>query len=38
LLKPSNQFLVPLDWAGMGKLNEVIEEVWLFEEGNSASE
>lgn len=38
LLKPSNQFLVPLAWAGMGELNEVIEEVWLFEDGNSASE
>jgi hypothetical protein len=31
LLKPSNQFLVPLDWAGMGELTEVIEEVHEFE-------
>jgi len=37
LLKPSNQFLVPLKWAGMGELSEVIEEVRLFEEGNSGS-
>jgi hypothetical protein len=31
LLKPSNQFLVPLDWAGMGELTEVIDEVREFE-------
>ncbi|MGB8260630.1 MAG: hypothetical protein WCE75_09780 [Terracidiphilus sp.] len=37
LLKPSNQFLVPLKWAGMGELPEVIDEVRLFEEGNSVS-
>jgi hypothetical protein len=36
-LKPSNQFLVPLAWAGLGELSEVIDEVRLFEEGKSAS-
>jgi hypothetical protein len=27
LLAPSNHFLIPLDWAGLGEVQEVIEEV-----------
>jgi hypothetical protein len=27
LLKPSNHFLVPLEWAGLGEMPEVIEEI-----------
>ena len=37
LLKPSNQFLVPLDWAGMGELTEVIEKVGEFERSELVS-
>jgi len=31
LLMPSNHFLVPLKWAGLGELDEVIEEIVEFE-------
>jgi hypothetical protein len=31
LLKPSNHFLVPLTWAGLGELPEVIDEVRKYE-------
>lgn len=31
LLKPSNLFLVPLKWAGLGELDEVIAEIRNFE-------
>jgi hypothetical protein len=31
LLKPSNHFLVPLSWAGLGELPEIIEEVRKYE-------
>lgn len=31
LLKPSNHFLVPLSWAGLGELPEVIDEVRKYE-------
>ncbi len=30
-LKPSNHFLVPLHWAGMGELIEVREEIGKYE-------
>ncbi len=36
LLKPSNQFLIPIDWSGLGELPEVIEEVRLLEDGSRA--
>lgn len=31
LLRPSNHFLVPLDWAGLGELPEVIDAVRRFD-------
>ncbi|MGH9698121.1 MAG: hypothetical protein ACRD5R_04615 [Candidatus Acidiferrales bacterium] len=31
LLKPSNHFLVPLAWAGLGELPEVIDEIRKYE-------
>lgn len=31
LLKPSNHFLVPLSWAGLGELPEVIDEIRKYE-------
>lgn len=31
LLKPSNHFLVPLSWAGLGELPEVIDEIRRYE-------
>ncbi len=33
LLKPSNHFVVPLTWAGLGELPEVIDEVRQYELG-----
>ena len=35
LLKPSNHFLVPLRWAGLGELPEVIDEVRNYELGTA---
>ena len=35
LLKPSNHFLVPLSWAGLGELPEVIDEVRQYEQGTT---
>lgn len=35
LLKPSNHFLVPLSWAGLGELPEVIDEVRKYELGTT---
>jgi hypothetical protein len=35
LLKPSNQFLVPLSWAGLGELDEVIGEIHKYESAES---
>lgn len=31
LLKPGNHFLIPLDWAGLGEVPEVIEQIRRFE-------
>jgi hypothetical protein len=31
LLKPSNHFLVPLSWGGLGELTEVIEEIHKYQ-------
>ena len=31
LLMPSNHFLVPLAWAGLGEVREVIKEIFKFE-------
>ncbi|MGA8153500.1 MAG: hypothetical protein WB952_21290 [Terriglobales bacterium] len=36
LLKPSNHFLVPLDWAGLGEMPEVIEEISKYENSGLA--
>jgi len=35
LVKPSNHFLVPLRWAGLGEIPEVIDEVRKFEKSSS---
>jgi hypothetical protein len=35
LLRPSNHFLVPLSWSGLGELPEVIEEVRRYELGTT---
>ncbi len=37
LLKPSNHFLVPLSWAGLGELPEVIDAIRQYELGELAS-
>jgi hypothetical protein len=37
ILKPSNHFLVPLEWAGLGELPEVISEIRKYEELDAIS-
>lgn len=37
LLKPSNHFLVPLSWGGLGEVPEVIEEIRRFETSDNHS-
>ena len=36
LLKPSNMFLIPIEWSGLGELQEVIEQVRKVEQLDSA--
>jgi len=36
LLKPSNHFLVPLEWAGLGEMPEIIEEISKYENSGLA--
>jgi hypothetical protein len=38
LLKPSNHFLVPLPWSGLGELPEVIDEVRRYESAQKPSD